>query len=449
MRHEGGHRAIWLVVLAAVSFNLVFLAPELTNPAPVLHDGVLHIAASRAAAAAIAAGQDPTDIWLPGVVLGYPLFHYYQHLPHVVTAVFSVVAAPLLGPDPPRAFFGFATWLLLGLFPVSVFWSARRFGFDRPAAACAALLAPLLSTNGLYGFEFGSYVWRGFGLYGQLWGMVLLPPALAQGAFVLRRGRGYFLAVVLLSLPALSNLVFAYIAFGSMVVLALLAPPREGIGRGLLRLVLLAVPLGLVTSYFLAPMLFDSAYFGRSAWWSREKFDSFGHERILGELFRGTLFDFGRFPSLTILAGLGAAVCVRSWRDERFRAPLILFGLWLALYFGRPTWGVLLDVTPMAREFHFHRLSAGVHLGGIYLMGVGLAAGWEWARSRNRTLFLAGAAAVTLALLYPVYRERITFLELNRTWMRNTRDAFAAEEKDLIQAHDFSRPRSRASRTKA
>src|SRR5438874_2290975 len=85
-----------------------------------------------------------------------------------------------------------AAFLLLSLFPLSISWSMRRFGFERLPAALAGLVAPLLSANFLYGLDYGSYVWRGSGLYTQLWGMVLLPPALAQSYRALRDGRGYF-----------------------------------------------------------------------------------------------------------------------------------------------------------------------------------------------------------------------------------------------------------------
>ena len=74
--------------------------------------------------------------------------------------------------------FRWLNYLLLCLFPVAIYWSTRRFGFARSTAAAAGLTAPLLATDGLYGFDDASYVWSGFGLYAQLWGMLLLPVAL-------------------------------------------------------------------------------------------------------------------------------------------------------------------------------------------------------------------------------------------------------------------------------
>ena len=65
----------------------------------------------------------------------------------------------------------------------------RRFGFGYLAAGFSGMAAPLLATNGLYGFDFASYVWRGYGLYTQVWGMFLLPLALAFGYRSMRWAR--------------------------------------------------------------------------------------------------------------------------------------------------------------------------------------------------------------------------------------------------------------------
>jgi hypothetical protein len=68
------------------------------------------------------------------------------------------------------------SYVLLSPFPVSVYWAMRRFGFARLPSAFGALACLLITTNGLSGFDFNSYVWRGYGLSTHLWGMVLLPP---------------------------------------------------------------------------------------------------------------------------------------------------------------------------------------------------------------------------------------------------------------------------------
>ena len=51
-----------------------------------------------------------------------------------------------------------SNYLLISLFPVSIYWSMRRFGFDRIISAKGALVSSLATTNGLYYFDFRSYL---------------------------------------------------------------------------------------------------------------------------------------------------------------------------------------------------------------------------------------------------------------------------------------------------
>jgi hypothetical protein len=260
-----------LFLLLAVAFNLYQLYPEVAIRAPMLNDGVLHLLALRRTVAALTAGQDPTNPWLAPIDLGYPFFQYYQHLPYVLPAL---VYLPLRGIIPLTDFFHWITYLLLSLFPLSIYWSMRRFGFPRLAAASGGLVAPLIATNGLYGLEFGSYVWRGSGLYTQLWGMVPLPLALAQCYATLRTGRGHVWAVLLLAVTVLSHVVLGYIALASVVLLAVLpalgrlskAIARYEVWRRGKRLVLLLDLVALVAAYFLVPFWLGGAYLNRSVW---------------------------------------------------------------------------------------------------------------------------------------------------------------------------------------
>jgi hypothetical protein len=475
-----------LLLLLAVAFNLYYLYPEVAIRVPNLNDGVLHFLATERVVTALFFGHDPTDPWLATIAQGYPLFHTYQHLPYLPPAILHLLS---LGKLPLLDLFDWTRCLLLSLFPLSLYWSMRRFGFSRLAATLSGLVASLLATDGLYGLDFNSYVWGGYGLYTQLWAMLLLSPALAQGYAALREGRGYFWAVLLLAATPLSHLLFGYIALVSLVLFTFLpvlgqrgkgttgisvqpSPGVEPLGgendaklgrsfgkhrlkpslqngnwqkaeppdrlltgddvwRRAKRLILLLALVALVTAYFWVPFLLDSAYLNRSVWEEQGKYDAYGYEWTLGTLARGELFDFGCFPSLTLLAAVGLALCLWRWREERYRVPVALFLLWLLLYFGRPTWGVLVDLLPLSRDLHLHRLIAGVHLGGITLMGLGLALPWEWALARRDARYLLAPVALTALLLAPAYRERAAYLEQNARWMAESQAAVAAEAEEF------------------
>lgn len=435
---------IYVVLLSAIAFNLYVLSPEVSISVPPLNDQVLHVTNLGRIISAMAFGQHLTDHWLPSIGEGYPLFHYYQHLPYVLVALVELFAIIFLRAAPlPATLLAWTHYLLLGVFPLSIYWSMRRLSFERLASACAALTASLIATNGLYGFDFNSYVWSGYGLYTQLWGMLLLPAAVAQGYVILRSGGGYFLGVLLLAALLLSHVVLGYIGLICLVLIALLTVlggwqqlQMRAVWQHLGRVFLLLALCMVVTAYFFIPFLIENAYLNRSVWEDPGKYNSYGARWVLGALVRGELFDAGRFPSLTLLAGLGLAVCLARWREQHYRIPMVLFSVLLLLYFGRPTWGGLLNVLPLSRDLQLHRMIAGVHLGGVFLIGIGLATPWRWAFARRDARYLLAAGLLTALLLYPVYRERVDYFEQNAAWMRESQQALAAEEQDLTALSD-------------
>jgi len=157
------------LVATAVVFNLVVLRAE-TTQVPNLNDGSLHTAMMRVALHNFGQGRLPLGGWFPYLSLGSAQFLHYQSLPHVISAV-------------PSAIFGTANvyvwslYLLLALWPLSVYAGARLLGWDRWIAGVAALIAPLLVSVTGYGYQDSSYTWSGFGVWTQLWGMWLLPLA--------------------------------------------------------------------------------------------------------------------------------------------------------------------------------------------------------------------------------------------------------------------------------
>tara|TARA_B100001971_G_C18167719_1_gene525230 strand:- start:370 stop:1119 length:750 start_codon:yes stop_codon:yes gene_type:complete len=211
------------VLLLAVAFNLIYLYPEVAVKVPDLNDSGMHLLLADMAVEAITHGHDFTDPWQSTMSMGYPMFHFYQHLPHVTVALVHVLTLRVF---PVADMLNWTSYLLLSLFPLSIYWSLRRFGFDQLSSAMGGLVASLVATKGLVGFGYTSYLWHGHGLYSQLWAMVLLPPALAQGYRVLREGRGYFWATLLLAATLMSHLIYGYMAFVTLGILTFIQPMR-------------------------------------------------------------------------------------------------------------------------------------------------------------------------------------------------------------------------------
>ncbi len=421
--------------LAAVTgYHLALLFVQVRHPEPFLNDGVLHFGLIRALASAPERGQSFLDPWIPTWNLGFPVFHYYQNLPHLLAVGLWKLA---LGWLTLVRSFKIVEWLAVGTLPIPVYLALRHLGFARPGAVAAGTLVLWIRTNYLHGLDFESYVWQGLGQYAQAVGGWFLPLALAWTYRALRDGKGYGGAALLLALTFLAHLALGYMAFMAAGLFALLSV-RE-IPRRLLRLALIAaVAIGAAT-YVVVPILKDFAFYNVSALVPSWKYNSFGHEIILGWLVRGELFDFGRLPVLTALCALGVVwTAARARRDEAARGLLVTFIFFLLLFFGRPTWGKLLHLIPLGSGFHYSRALFVVHLTGA--MMAGLAAGWLLEKLWRQGA-LARVAAVVLAVLvaFPLARERTQYLLHNADLVRDAAAGYAAEGEDLEEALAFAR----------
>src|SRR5260370_19002306 len=103
-----------------------------------------------------------------------------------------------------------ARFLSVVLLPLSLFAAARLLGLRPLTAAAAAILAPMVSTNFLYGIEYGSFTWAGSGLFPQAVATHLLLLALGSAWSALDApgtvGRRLTVTRVLLGLTALAHL---------------------------------------------------------------------------------------------------------------------------------------------------------------------------------------------------------------------------------------------------
>ena len=323
--------------------------------------------------------------------------------------------------------FNLVRYLLLVGFPLTVYWSLRKLDFSQAGALTAAALAPLFSGNFGYGFEYDSYVWRGFGMYTQIWAMHLSLICLALLCDYLDRGRNRLPAILALSALILSHLVYAYMMAISAAVLFAVGLTRGHARVRSLRFALVWALAALLTCYFWLPFILSKVYLGASPYLQRWKYDSFGAQAILQRLATGDLFDHGRLPVMTALVALGLlAAALRRTRQAVLASAL--FVIWLLLYFGRVTWGSLLDVLPMHEGLIMHRFIGSVDVAALLLIAV--AAGWLWQvcgrwLSQRKTLVFA---LLTLLLMLPALRERQGYNRLNDVFLKRSEVAVNADE---------------------
>lgn len=403
--------------------NAVALVPEIAIPVPNVNDGAQHIAFVRRAADAWSRGENLVDHWVPQFELGVPQFLDYQHLPHVAVVVLGRLTGDAVD---LRTLFDLVRYALLLGFPLTVFWSMRTMGFTSVASAIGASASSLLSADHRYGFEYDSYVWRGFGVFTQLFAMHLSFIALATLHRVANKGSGIVPAALACTALALSHLLYAYMLAITAVVLLLIGASRADFAPRLGRFALVGAITAAATSYMWLPFLMHSAYVNVTPYLDPQKYDSFGAGPILSWLVTGELLDHGRLPMLTLLLGVGVIASIVT-RARLALLALGLFALWLVLYFGRPTLGPLVDLLPLSDGLFLHRLVGGVDIFAILLIGIGGAWLWEIARASASRARLVAVGAASLLLFAPALAERWSYYAQNAAWMRDTQAALDAD----------------------
>src|SRR3972149_4961448 len=124
-----------------------------------------------------------SDHWVPNWAEGYNLPYYYSHIPQILIVgsyrfLHSLFPIPFGlaqgGPYSLFAYYHVIIYLLLSFFPLSIFLALLITGLSPLAAGTGALLASHLSTDGLYGLDPASFLWRGYGLSSPLFALISL-----------------------------------------------------------------------------------------------------------------------------------------------------------------------------------------------------------------------------------------------------------------------------------
>jgi uncharacterized membrane protein len=186
------------LLLTVLVVNALSLWPELSISRVDLNDNVLHYTLVERMVQAVERGENPLDCWSPEWSLGYPVLRTYQPLGHALVVLVYFALGKSVG---LMTVFVWARFLSVVLLPLSFFAAARLMGLGRLTAAAAGLLAPLISTNFLYGVEYGSYTWAGSGLFPQAVGSHFLLIAFGLGFRSIRRGRHLALTGAVLGSP--------------------------------------------------------------------------------------------------------------------------------------------------------------------------------------------------------------------------------------------------------
>ena len=406
----------------------------------------------RFATAQLRAGHLPLTSWFPYLGLGSPQFLHYQSLPAILTGALGLA----IGPDPA---FRWTLYLLLSLWPVSVYIAARLFGAGRVGAAAAAAMSPFLVSATGIGYEQGAYVWNGYGVWTQLWAMFTLPIAWGLGWRAIRDGRLFAGAVAMSALTIALHFETGYLALAPLLCWPLVA------GRGSSRWLHLrraATLLGaslLASAWVVVPLLDQRNWAATNEILARTPLENgYGAWRVLGWLASGQLLDHGRLPVITAFAALGLLVaCAGARRSADRRALLVALAVCLLLSSGRSTFGSLVDVIPGAGDIFFRRFMMGVQLASLLLAGLGAAwlagtlrrsitrAGFRRDPARigpsatERRLLVVGALIAIVGLLAPAWLQLDSYDARNAAAIRFQRHADATDGASINRLIDAIR----------
>ena len=443
---DGGGRTAawwpWSIVAAAVGWNLASLR-ALTVGVAYLNDSSLHEQMVRFATTQLRAGHLPLSTWFPFLGEGSPQFLHYQSLPAIATGAFGL----LVGPD---VAFRWTLYLLLSLWPVSVYAAARLLGGGRAAAAGAAAMAPFLVSATGVGFEQQAYVWIGYGVWTQLWASVTLPLAWGFGWQAIRHERHRFAAALFIALTCALHFETGYLAFAPLVVWPFAAGRR--LGPCARRAAVLVAGSLLAVAWVIVPLLAQREWAATNEILRGTALENgYGARRVLGWLVSGGLLDHGRIPVVTAFALIGVVLaCVRWRRDAGGRALLTALVVCLLFSFGRATFGDLVAVIPGSADIYFRRFMMGIQLAALLLAGRGAAwaatsvrlalAAWRppggsaigrVAHDRHGVLLAPAALAAAALVLFPAWRQLGAYDAHNAAAIRAQQRADATEGAQL------------------
>ena len=431
-------RALLALVLLC---NAWVLYPEIEISRVDLNDSVYHYTIADSIVSRVNSARQPLDFWMNEWTFGYPVVRDYQPLAHWLVALTHFATFQQF---PLEGVFCVVRWLLLALFPLSAYIACRWMGFARATALATAILSPLIASPNLYGIEYGSYIWRGNGLYTQLVASHFFVLAIGAGVRAIRDGRRIVLAGALLALTFLAHFIYGYMAAATVVLAAALPAAGASPRRRLIRLGFIGfLSFGLAASQIL-PMLSDGPFINRSRWEPVWKWESFGFTEVVGLTASGDLLDAQRLPTLTLLALFGAVAIIRRRNEADEERPASTFALaaaalWIFLFCGRAAWGALFTAIGLSDAAQLHRFIGGAQWFLVVIAGAGLSRVWTLPL-RNRWRYPTFAAVVlTLIVLWSPVAERLHFLNEGYGWGRENLAAYQLHRESLNDTVEAAR----------
>ncbi len=304
------------------------------------------------------------DSWNERWAEGFPLSLYYSHLPEAAISLLSFFI-----PVSTFKLMVVIRTLLIILLPISFFFGAIILGFSSSFGLVFAFFSQAIFTDGLYGLDSPSFLWRGWGLFSQLLAVFFLPLAFSYGVDYLKNKKNLGKAIFFNFLLAQAHFGIFYLLLFAYPVFWIFSLDRwlEMAKRILTFIFLLTISL----AYFIFPFFLTSQYRNFSPWDPIWKFNSWGVNQTIIWFGNGDLFDYNRFPFLTILV-IGGVFWSLLSKNKLNRYLVSIFGLYFILFIGRDILGPLINLIPGMNEYHLHRTIVMVQFAGLLIASIWL-----------------------------------------------------------------------------
>lgn len=409
---------VYIALLALIGFNFYLYRSEfkvLSDP----NDGIFHfalIAEAKNVWKNVFSGKlSPfylLDNWNERWADGFSLALYYSHLPEAVISLVSFIT-----PGSLFQLFNLIRASLIVLLPVSFFFGAQILGFTEITGLIFAFFSQAIITDGLYGIDAPSFLWRGWGLFSQLLAIFILPIAFGYAISYLKDRKNLGKAILFNFLLAQCHLGIFYLLLFAYPLFWLFSLDNWlAVGK---RTLFFLLSTFIALAYFIVPFFTTGQYRNFSVWDPIWKFDSWGLKQILIWLFNGNLFDFKRLPFLTI-AVFGGVFWGLMSKNKINRYFAALSGVYFIIFIGRDALGPLINIIPGLSEFHLHRTIVMVQFTALYLASIWVASGWKLLGEKK---YLRNPLIILLILVlgsYSIYlmeKPVINYASDNTTWL--------------------------------
>ncbi len=355
--------------------NIVLLSPIFQEGLINGHDNTSHYIYSLRLAEMVQEGN--FRLWLPDFSMGMPLFYYYQPIPHCATAAIFLLF-PMVE---PLLLMKIIVVALLTLLPLSIYQGFRWMGLPRSICLLTSLLTfSIQSWQGL-GFELRAVL--GWGLYAQLWGMVLTPLAIAYVYKSYWGNRSLWLPTCLIGILLLTHILSGIIACLSIGLLIFMhqLDKKESI-KGLFYITKIYIGAFAIAALLLIPTLLGGAYISGYFKLDETHHLGLGLQKAIHFFFNGKLFDGKRLPvfTITLIMSIGLGIFLsdkKQWFNniglQAKAAGFIILNFIMAflLLAGAKTF-TFLQYTPLYDNVPFLRLLSHLHFFSLPIIGFGL-----------------------------------------------------------------------------